>query len=124
MSAVDQHVTDPGLPVARGGYAAPMRALSIPLSLARSAGRIKDVATGGRPKGVRLVEVGHPEGLIFQSSRVVVDVIGGDGRVTRFEPELPVPFPYAWGYRLARRLGVPLVSDVEPSDLGFQVGRS
>jgi hypothetical protein len=27
---------------------------------------------------------------------------------------VPIPFPYAWAYRIARRLGVPLVSSVDP----------
>ncbi len=35
---------------------------------------------------------------------------------------MPVPFPWAWGYRALRKLGVPIVSDVDPEDLRFGLG--
>ncbi len=32
-----------------------------------------------------------------------------------------MPWPYAWAWRIAHRLGVPIVRDVEPESLGFQL---
>ncbi len=32
-----------------------------------------------------------------------------------------MPFPYAWAWRIARLLGVPLVRSVEPDKVGFEV---
>ena len=61
--------------------------------------------------------VSQPEGLIVPTARVSLEVVGQDGKVTTFEPDVPVPFPYAWAYRIARRLGVPLVSSLDPTKL-------
>ena len=43
-----------------------------------------------------------------------------DRTVAKFAPEIPVPCPYAWGYRLGRRLELPLVSAVEPERIKLQ----
>jgi hypothetical protein len=43
------------------------------------------------------------------------------GEVVRLRPELPVPFFYAWAYRLARRLGLPFASTLDPEDLSVEV---
>ena len=90
--------------------------------LIRSAVRdVRRVFGGGGPKQVRLVSLGHPEGWIVPSSTVTIEVVGRDGRRERFQPAVPVPFPYAWAYRIARRLGVPIVRSVEPDDVSFAV---
>ena len=60
---------------------------------------------------VRLVGVDHPTGWILPSAAVCIEVEGRDGRRERFQPGFPVPFPYAWAWRIARRLGVPLVRE-------------
>jgi hypothetical protein len=88
---------------------------------------IRRVFGSGGPKLVRVVSVGHPEGWIVPISTVTIEVEGKNGRKERFCPEIPVPFPYAWAWRIARRLGVPLVRSVEPEKLSFEVpvpGRS
>ena len=82
---------------------------------------IRRVFADGRPRLVRIVGVDHPRGWILPSSTVTIEVEGANGRKERFCPELPVPFPYAWAWRIARRLGVPLVRSVEPETLGFEV---
>ncbi len=82
---------------------------------------IRRVFGDGGPKLVRLVGVDHPAGWILPSSTVTIEVEGRDGRKERFCPEVPVPFPYAWAWRIARRLGVPLVRSVEPEKVSFEV---
>ena len=83
---------------------------------------LHSVAQGGGPKLVRLVSVGEPEGLIIPSSEVVLEVEAKDGRTVRMAPELPMPFLWGWGIRIARKLGVPLVSDLKPEHFSFEVG--
>src|SRR5688572_14852026 len=83
--------------------------------------KIRSVLDGGGPALVRLVRVGEPRGLIVPTSKLVLEVEARDGTKVRLEPEVPVPFPYAWAIRIARRLGVPLISDVQPESFRFQV---
>ena len=92
-----------------------------PFRIRDAARRVRQVASGGGPKAVRLSGVGQPEGLIVPTARVTLEVIGRDGKTTRFEPDVPVPFPYAWAYRIARRLGVPLVSSLDPAKLKGEI---
>jgi hypothetical protein len=85
---------------------------------ARAIGKIKD---GGGPRHLRLVRVEHPQGLFLPSTEATIEVETVSGKVVRLRPELPVPFFYAWGYRLARRLGLPLASTIDPEDLSVEV---
>ena len=98
-----------------------MRLLN-PYKLAHNIANLRAVATGGGPKAVHLVRVGEPEGLIVPSSQVVVDVETRDGTKVRIEPELPMPFLVGWGIRLARKLGVPVISALNPESFAFSVG--
>ena len=98
-----------------------MRLLN-PFRLARNLANLHAIATGGGPRSVHLVRVGEPEGLIVPSSEVIVDVETRDGTKVRVEPEVPMPFMIGWGIRLARKLGVPVISAVKPEDLSFSVG--
>ena len=92
-----------------------------PFLIRNAVRQIRRVVGGGGPKLVRLVSVGHPEGLLIPTATVTIEVETKTGRKERFEPLLPVPWPYAWSYRIARRLGVPLVRAVEPEKLSFEV---
>jgi len=85
---------------------------------ARAIGRIN---RGGGPRRLRLVRVGRPEGLFLPSSEATVEVETVSGEVVRLTPQLPVPFLYAWAYRLARRLGLPVASTLDPEDLGVEL---
>lgn len=76
---------------------------------------------GGGPKLVRLTGIGRPEGWFVPTSEVRLEVETDDGSKVELKPVVPVPFPYAWAYRVARRLGVPLVSTLEPDDVKFSV---
>jgi hypothetical protein len=93
-----------------------------PLTLVRVARHTRDVLSGGGPEELRVTGVGRPKGVILPASSVSMEVKAKDGSVTRFAPELPVPWPYAWTYRLARRFGAPVVSDVDPRRVRFGVG--
>jgi hypothetical protein len=85
---------------------------------ARALGKIND---GGGPRRLRLVRMERPEGWFLPSSETTVEVETASGKIVRLSPEFPVPFLYAWGYRLARRLGLPLVSTLDLEDLSFEV---
>ena len=100
-----------------------MRLLN-PFRLAHNIANLHAVATAGGPKAVHLVRVGEPQGLIVPSSQVVVDVETKDGTKVRIEPEVPMPFLVGWGIRLARKLGVPVISALEPESFSFRVGTS
>jgi hypothetical protein len=65
--------------------------------------------------------VGRPHGLFLPSTEATVEVETASGNVVRLSPELPVPFFYAWGYRLARRLGVPVASTLDPEDVSVEL---
>jgi hypothetical protein len=96
-----------------------------PFQLTRAARAARSALSGGGPRAVRVTGVGAPEGLILPTSTVSLEVHRKNGTVARFTPEVPVPWPYAWGYRLGRWLGLPVVSDVEPQRVrfGFPVPR-
>jgi hypothetical protein len=85
---------------------------------ARAIGKIND---GGGPRRLRLVRVRRPEGWFLPSSETTVEVEAASGKVLRLSPEFPVPFFHAWGYRLARRLDLPLASTLDPEDLSFEL---
>jgi hypothetical protein len=102
-----------------------MRRLLNPFWLRSAVRQIRKVMGGGGPRGLRLVCLGQPHGVIVPRADVVFAVISADGKITRFETGVPVPWPYAWTYRLARRLGVPIVRDVpETLEPGLRVGKA
>ena len=79
--------------------------------------QLRQVRDEGGPAEVRLERVNRPRGLLFPTSEVTLSVEARSGETVRLTPELPVPWPYAWGYRLARRLGLPIVRTLEPGDI-------
>jgi hypothetical protein len=91
-----------------------------PSQLHDTAAAIRKINDGGGPRRLRLVRVGRPKGRLLPSSETTVEVKTASGKVVRFTPEFPVPFFYAWGYRLARQLGLPLASTIDPEDLSFE----
>jgi hypothetical protein len=92
-----------------------------PCRIRNAVRQIREASSGGGPKEVRLAGISDLEGWIVPTARVTVEIVARDGSVTRFQPQVPLPFLYAWAYRLARRLGVPLVSDIEPGRLRLGV---
>ncbi len=92
-----------------------------PLRIRDAVRGIRETSGGGGPKAIRLAGISHPEGWIVPTARVCLEVVSRDGRLTRFEPNVPIPFPYAWAYRIARRLRVPLVSSIDPERFEAEV---
>lgn len=92
-----------------------------PLHLRDGVRDIRRILRGGGPKLVRLAGVGQPKGLIFPAAAVRIEVEARDGTKVELDPRFPVPFPYAWAYRLARRLDVPLVGVLDPDRLRFEL---
>lgn len=92
-----------------------------PIRLYRVVRDVRRASRGGGPRAVRVVAVGEPRGLVLPSSSVEFEVVSRDDGVERFRAEIPVPWPYAWSYRVARRLGLPLVSSFDPGRVRFQV---
>jgi hypothetical protein len=92
-----------------------------PFLIGRAVGQIRRVMGGGGPKLVRLVGIGQPQGLFIPTATVIIEVETKTGRKERFQPLIPVPWPYAWSYRIARKLGVPLIRDVDPEKVSFEL---
>ena len=84
-------------------------------------GRLRTVRDEGGPTRIRLERIGRPEGWIFPTSEATVEIEAASGKRVSLTPELPVPWPYAWGYRIARRLGLPLASTLDPEDVALAV---
>jgi hypothetical protein len=81
---------------------------------------------GGGPKLVRLARVREPQGLILPAAELDIEIEKEDGTIETFSVPIPVPWPAAWSYRLARALGVPLVSSLgseEPIGVSLRVPR-
>lgn len=81
----------------------------------------REIARGGGPKLVRLQGIGRPQGWILPAAPVRLEIEARDGTVVSLEPAVPVPFPYAWAYRVAEYLGVPLVGTTDPERLRFEL---
>ena len=75
----------------------------------------------GGPRRVHVLHVGRPHGLILNVSELEVEVEAKDGSRHKIETAVPLPFFYAWAYKLARLLHVPLVSSLDPERLRFSV---
>jgi hypothetical protein len=83
--------------------------------------KARRLASGGGPTQLRVHGLGQPSGWIIPSARLKLEIEAGDGTRTRWEPQIPVPFLYAWAYRLSRWLQAPVISSHDPEDLRFSV---
>ncbi|UJA21198.1 hypothetical protein HJD18_13885 [Thermoleophilia bacterium SCSIO 60948] len=92
-----------------------------PFRIRRFVREVRNLSGHGGPARLRLVGAENPRGIIFPTSKFVVEVEMKDGHVADFAPLLPIPWPYAWSYRIAHRLGVPLVSSVDPEKIRFDL---
>jgi hypothetical protein len=61
-----------------------------PFTLTHAAREARRVLSGGGPKVMRLTGVTQPEGVIFPTSAVCLEVEARDRTVVRFAPEIPV----------------------------------
>jgi hypothetical protein len=90
-----------------------------PFRIRDAARDVKRVLGGGGPKNLRLI--GPPRGVFVPTSEVMIEVEARDGRREHFRPRVPIPFPYAWVYRLARALRVPVIRSLRPEDAVFEL---
>ncbi|HKJ36245.1 MAG TPA: hypothetical protein VKA36_06735 [Solirubrobacterales bacterium] len=93
-----------------------------PFFVRDAARELCELRRGGGPRAVQLEGISKPRGWIFPTSAPAVRVIAADGRNSLYEPEMPLPLPLAWGYRIARAVGAPVVSDVDPEQIELRVG--
>lgn len=84
-------------------------------------GDLRRIRQEGGPKRVRLEKLERPQGWVFPTSEATVEVEARSGARIRMTPQLPVPWPYAWGYRLARKLNIPLAATLDPEDVAFSL---
>lgn len=82
---------------------------------------LRRIHAGGGPKSVRVAGIGEPKGLFVPASEVRVEVVAHDGTTVELDPRVPIPFLYAWAYKLSRRLGVPLVGGFDPDRIRFSL---
>ena len=92
-----------------------------PVKLARTAGDVKQVVSGGGPRSLRLIGIGYPRGIILPRVPVSLEIVGRDGSRTAFEPELPVGLLAGYGFRIARWLHLPLIRDLDPQSTHVEV---
>ena len=97
-----------------------------PIRMWRTVAVVRDVWRGGGPGRVRLEGIGRPEGWILPSTRLDFEIVARDGRVVGIQPRVPMPPLVGLGYRVAQRLGLPLIGTIDPTGLGFdlQVAKS
>jgi hypothetical protein len=92
-----------------------------PLRIRNAVREVRRSTAGGGPRYVRLLGLSQPQGLVIPVAIATIEIESRDGRLERFQPAIPVPFPYAWTYRLARALHLPLVRSLDPERIRFQV---
>src|SRR5215207_2474083 len=78
---------------------------------------LRRIRREGGPTRVRLEKLERPRGWLFPTSEAKLEVRTRSGGRIRLAPEFPIPWPYAWGYRLARQLHLPLAATIEPDDI-------
>ena len=71
---------------------------------------VRRATANGGPHLVRVARIREPRGLLLPAAEIDFEVETKDGSIETFTAPIPVPWPAAWSYRLARALGVPLVS--------------
>jgi hypothetical protein len=77
---------------------------------------VRRASEGGGPRLVRIARVRQPSGVLLPTAEVDIEVESRDGSVETFTAPIPVPWPAAWTYRLARALGAPVVSSLEAEE--------
>jgi hypothetical protein len=92
-----------------------------PIRIAQNTLRALEVIQGGGPQTLRVRGVDPPRGLVLPSSDVHLEIKTADGRVVALDAALPLPPLYGWAYRIGRKLGLPIISTIEPEKIRFDV---
>jgi hypothetical protein len=98
-----------------------MRKLLRPKYIREAVRQIQIVRKHGGPRRIHVLHVGRPQGLIVNASDLLLEVEAKDGTRHKIETAVPLPFFYAWAYRLSRLLHVPLISKLDPERVRFSV---
>jgi len=98
-----------------------MRKLLSPGFLRQLVRQLRVVRRGGGPRRIEVLHVAEPKGILAPGSEVLLRVEAKDGTVSDVETVIPIAWPYAWGYRAARLLHLPLVSRFDPERIRFAV---
>lgn len=96
-----------------------MRKLLNPGFLRQLVRQLRVVRRGGGPRRIQVVHVAEPRGIFAPGSEVLLSVEAKDGTVSQVDTVIPIPWPYAWGYRAARLLHLPLISKLDPERIRF-----
>ena len=92
-----------------------------PFRIRNAVREIRRVAGAGGPKKLRLTRVGEPKGIVVPMAEIELEVEAKDGTKSTWKPALPGPWPYAWTWRVARLLKVPLIRSIDPSKIRAEV---
>jgi hypothetical protein len=98
-----------------------MRKLLRPKYIREAVRQLTIVRKHGGPKRIHVLHVGRPHGLIVNVSELTLEVEAKDGTRHKIETAVPLPFFYAWAYKLARILHIPLISSLDPERVHFSV---
>jgi hypothetical protein len=80
---------------------------------------VKSVRRGGGPRRIKLIDLTEPKGLLVGTSMATFEVEAVDGSVETIETPIPIPFLYSWGYRIGRKLHLPILSRFDPKKVKF-----
>lgn len=72
------------------------------LGIRNSIRATRDMVRGGGPAGVRLLDVGEPEGILAPTVKLSFEIPLRDGGTTHLEPGIPIPPPAAWAWRAGK----------------------
>jgi hypothetical protein len=82
---------------------------------------VKSVRRGGGPRRIKLLNVTEPKGLIVGTAMATFEVEALDGTVETIETAIPIPFLYSWGYRIGRKLHLPILRSFDPTRVHFDL---
>jgi hypothetical protein len=82
---------------------------------------VKSVRRGGGPRRIKLLNLTDPKGLIVGTSMATFEVEALDGTVETIETAIPIPFLYSWGFRIGRKLHLPILRSLDPQKVHFDL---
>jgi len=92
-----------------------------PIQTLKALARTREIIAGGGPRRIRVKHLTRPSGWILPVVEAAIEIEAKDGTVVDLHPVMPVPFALAWGERLAKSLGIPVVRDFDPEKIAFEL---